>query len=155
MGAMSDRDVDGTLDGFDVPEDDGELDPSESLLSDPGQRDPDQGPVDAPEGYRGATAFGVTERETRTGQSLSALLRREQPELSDDGGVGDEQYESDGTDDGPDPYWTREESDLGGVLASVDDRHRPPLHEDQVAQRVGQEGVPAAEDEAVHLIPPA
>lgn len=134
-------------------EDDGELDPSETLLADPGDRDPEQGPVDAPDGYRAATAFGTTEQEERTGQSLDALLRQEEPDLRDDGGSApDEQYESDGTTGDLD----REGDEQGpdGVLTSVDGGLGPGLHEDQVADRVGIEGTPGAEDAAVHLSTP-
>lgn len=134
----------------DVQEDDGELDPSETLLSDPGERDPEQGPVDAPDGYRGATAFGTTGQEERSGQSLDALLRQEEPELSDTDPAGDEQ---DGTPDGQDPSGA-DDPGQGGVLTAVEDGSPLSFDDGEVAQRAGSEGDRAAEDAAVHVLTP-
>lgn len=134
-------------------EDDGELDPSETLLSDPGDRDPDQGPVDPADGYRAATAFGTTDAEEHAGQSLDALLRQEEPDLSDEGPVADdEQYESDGglPADGDQDDGRR----LDGVLSALDGGLGPDLGQEQVADQAGREGDGGAEDAALHITTP-
>ena len=136
-------------------EDDGELDPTETLLSDPADRDPEQGPVDAPDRYRAVTAFGTTRQEERAGQSLDALLRQEEPELSDDAGFGpDEQYEAGGPGDDLELDSEGDAQGPDGVLTAIDGDFGPELNEEQIARRVGKEGTAAAEDAAIHLTTP-
>ena len=63
-------------------EDDGVLDPSDSLETDDLGADVLDTGVDAGEGYRGATRFGTTLDEERRGESLDQLLAEEEPDVT-------------------------------------------------------------------------
>lgn len=86
---MSEQDYDA------VAEDDGVLEPADSLETDDLRGDVLDTGVDAGEGYRGATRFGTTSREERRGESLDQLLAAEEPEQAEDGLWIDEDSPSD------------------------------------------------------------
>ena len=115
-------------------EDDGVLDPSDSLETDDLAADVLDTGIDAGEGYRGATRFGTTLDEERRGESLDQLLAEEEPDITDDGSDEDE-----------DPR--------AGRLVAEDEGAHPSLERDSVATDVGLAGKAAsAEEAAVHII---
>ena len=131
-------------------EDDGELDPSDSLTRDPAVRDPEMGVVDAPDRYRFATAHGTTWAEESDGESLSARLRQEEREVSDEGPyVVDEQsedYEGDVARSGAPA------DRFSGLLVAEGGGLGPGLSQDQVAGSgtADESGVGGTEDAAIH-----
>ncbi|MFJ8043485.1 DUF5709 domain-containing protein [Kitasatospora sp. NPDC096147] len=118
-------------DDQDLPaEDDGVLEPADSLLTDRLDDDPlDTGVIPA-DGYRGATAHGTTAAEASTGESLDQHLAEEEPDLVPD--VVDDRWA-----DGPSPR-------AGRLLRGEDD---------VTGFDVGADGGAAgAEEAAVHLV---
>ena len=82
---MSEQDLDG------LAEDDGVLDPSDSLESDDLRGDVLDTGIDAGEGYRGVNRYGTTVDEERRGESLDQLLAEEEPDVSADAPWTDEE----------------------------------------------------------------
>jgi hypothetical protein len=134
---MSEQDVDG------VAEDDGVLEPSDTLDSDDLRDDVLDTGIDAGEGYRGANRFGTTADEQRTGESLDQLLAEEEPDQTLDAPWTDEDAPSD--DDRP---W----EPRSGRLVAPDEGAHEDGEKDVYAQDVGLDGGAAsAEEAAVHL----
>jgi hypothetical protein len=79
---MTESTIEQSFDEF--AEDDGVLEPGDTLDDDPRVDVLDTG-VDAGEGYRGATRYGITAAEARAGESLAQLLSEEEPEIGSDG----------------------------------------------------------------------
>jgi hypothetical protein len=135
---MADREY-----GFD-DEDDGVLEPSDSLETDDLASDPLDTGIDAGDGYRGATRFGTTFNEEARGESLDGLLAEEEPDSS-----------------GDDAEWTDEEQPRDddrtaeprtGRLLAEDEGAHGDGDKDLVAFDVGIDGGAAsAEEAAVHL----
>ena len=125
-------------------EDDGVLEPSDSLDSDDLRSDVLDTGIDAGEGYRGANRFGTTAEEERRGESLDQLLAEEEPDVAADGEWTDEDDPSD--DDHPsDPR--------SGRLVAPDEGAHTDEEKDVVASDVGIDGGGAsAEEAAVHVI---
>ena len=129
-----------------LPEDDGVLDPSDTLEDDDLRADVLDTGIDAGEGYRGATRYGTTAEEERQGESLDLLLAEEEPDV----GVGDEEEWSDedyprDDDHVPDPR--------SGRLVAPDEGAHSDDEKDVVAQDVGIDGGgAAAEEAAIHLV---
>jgi Family of unknown function (DUF5709) len=134
---MSEQDLDN------VPEDDGVLDPADTLESDDLLGDVLDTGVDAGEGYRGANRFGTTAEEEREGESLDQLLAEEEPDVgSDDTWTDDESPDND--DRTTDPR--------SGRLVAADEGVHPDAEDNAVATDVGIDGGAAtAEEAAVHL----
>src|SRR5712692_10745069 len=63
----------------DEAEDDGVLDPSDTLEGDPGDDPLDPG-IEPPDRWSAGERFGTTLSEERTGESLDQLLAEEEPE---------------------------------------------------------------------------
>lgn len=134
---MSEQDLDG------VAEDDGVLEPSDTLESDDLREDVLDTGIDAGEGYRGANRYGTTAEEERRGESLDQLLAEEEPET------------------GPDARWTDEDDpdddDLdveprSGRLVAPDEGAHPDAESRAIASDVGIDGGAAsAEEAAVHV----
>jgi hypothetical protein len=134
---MSEQDLDG------VSEDDGVLEPSDTLESDDLREDVLDTGVDAGEGYRGANRFGTTAEEERRGESLEQLLAEEEPEPGSDEAWTDEDEPSD--DD-------RDSQPRSGRLVAPDEGSHPDAEDNSVAFDVGIDGGAAsAEEAAVHL----
>jgi hypothetical protein len=134
---MSEQDLDGQA------EDDGVLEPSDTLDSDDLRGDVLDTGIDAGEGYRGANRFGTTVAEERTGESLDQLLAEEEPDISPDAPWTDEDDPSD--DDRP---W----EPRSGRLVAPDEGARGDAEKDVYALDVGVDGGAAsAEEAAVHL----
>ena len=135
---MADRDYDLSDD-----QDDGVLEPSDSLESDDLRSDPLDTGVDAGEGYRGATRFGTTPNEEGRGESLDDLLAEEEP---DDGDNDEWTDEDQPRDDG------RTTEPRAGRLLAEDEGAHEDDDKDLVAFDVGIDGGAAsAEEAAVHL----
>jgi hypothetical protein len=133
MSAMSEQEYDG------APEDDGVLEPADTLETDDLRADVLDTGVDAGEGYRGATRFGTTSQEERDGETLDQLLAEEEPEQSVDGEWTDEDVPSD--DD-------RAGFPRSGRLVSSDEGGRPDREGEAVAFDAGVDGGGAAAEEA-------
>jgi Family of unknown function (DUF5709) len=134
---MSEQDLDG------VTEDDGVLEPADTLDSDDLLEDVLDTGVNAGEGYRGANRFGTTADEERTGESLDQLLAEEEPEADSEQAWSDEDDASD--DD-------RATEPRSGRLVAPDDGAHEDDESNAVAFDVGIDGGAAtAEEAAVHL----
>jgi Family of unknown function (DUF5709) len=125
-------------------EDDGVLEPGDSLDGDPRVNVLDTG-VDAGEGYRGANRYGTTAEEARAGETLDLLLSEEEPDIGIDGDAewGDE---DDPRDD------DRVAQARAGRLMAPDQGSQAIDEADLVAYDAGIDGAGAsAEEAAVHL----
>jgi hypothetical protein len=123
-------------------EDDGVLEPADSLETDDLSADVLDTGVDAGEGYRGATKFGTTGEEERQGESLDQLLAEEEPDVSPDEPWSDE-------DEPRDDEGTTEPR--AGRLVAPDEGAHGDEETDAVATEVGIDGGAAsAEEAAVH-----
>jgi hypothetical protein len=138
---MTDQD---TSYGDEPAEDDGVLEPSDSLDGDDLTADVLDTGIDAGEGYRGATRYGTTADEERHGESLDQLLAEEEPEVTGDAEWTDE-------DDPQDDDHTPEAR--SGRLVAPDEGAHGDDEGDLVASDVGVDGGAAgAEEAAVHVI---
>jgi hypothetical protein len=134
----------GTSYGDDPAEDDGDLEPSDSLDGDDLTADILDTGIDAGEGYRGANRFGTTAEEERRGESLDQLLAEEEPEPAADDEWTDEDSPRD--DD-------RTTDARSGRLVAPDEGAHGDEETDAVAVDVGIDGGgAAAEEAAVHLV---
>lgn len=134
---MSEQDLDG------IAEDDGVLEPADTLDGDDLRGDVLDTGIDAGEGYRGATRFGTTAEEERSGESLDQLLAEEEPDVGPDAPWTDEETPSD-----DDRAW----EPRAGRLVAPDDGARPDDEAEAFALDVGVDGGAAsAEEAAVHL----
>ena len=124
-------------------EDDGVVEPSDSLADDDLLADVLDVGVDAGEGYRAATRYGTTIDEERRGESLEQLLAEEEPDPAVDDEWNDEDMPS---DDGRVPF------PRTGRLVACDEGVHEDLEGDLVALDVGIDGGGAsAEEAAIHL----
>jgi hypothetical protein len=124
-------------------EDDGVLEPADSLESDDLTGDVLDTGVDAGDAYRGATRFGTTPEEERRGESLDQLLAEEEPDIGPDAPWTDEEAPTD-----EDRAWERR----AGRLVAADQGAHPDDESEAVATEVGIDGGAAsAEEAAVHL----
>ena len=134
---MSEQDLDG------VAEDDGVLEPSDTLESDDLRGDVLDTGIDAGEGYRGANRYGTTVDEERRGESLDQLLSEEEPDVSPDAPWTDEESPSD--DDRP-------RDARSGRLVAPDEGAHGDDEKDVFARDVGLDGGAAsAEEAAIHV----
>jgi hypothetical protein len=134
---MTERDIE-------PAEDDGVLEPSDSLESDDLRADVLDTGIDAGEGYRGANRFGTTAEEERRGESLDQLLAEEEPDVGDDEEWSDEDDPSD-DDHVADPR--------SGRLVAPDEGAHDDEEKDVVASDVGIDGGAAgAEEAAMHVV---
>ena len=128
-------------------EDDGVLEPADTLEGDDLTADVlDQG-VDAGDAYRGSTRFGTTLAEEERGEGLDALLAEEEPDVdpateADQAWTDEEQPEDTGRTSQP----------RAGRLWFEDDQPNVRTQADLVGTDVGVDGGAAsAEEAAVHL----
>ena len=131
-------------DAFDGPvEDDGVLEPYDSLSSDRLDADVLDVGVDAPTNWAGATRYGTTLAEEQRGEGLERLLAQEEPDLLPDRAWTDEDAPS---DDGRTPL------PRAGRLVAADEGVRSDDDADLFASDVGIDGGAAsAEEAAVHI----
>ena len=129
--------------GDEPAEDDGVLEPADSLDGDDLTADLLDTGIDAGEGYRAATRFGTTAEEERQGESLDQLLAEEEPDVPVDDEWSDE-------DDPRDDDRTAEPR--SGRLVAPDEGAHGDEETNSVATDVGIDGGgAAAEEAAVHL----
>jgi hypothetical protein len=126
-------------DVYDDVEDDGVLDPADSLETDDLRADVLDTGVDAGEGYRAATRFGTTWDEERRGESLEQLLSEEEPDQPRD----DEWTDEDVPSDEDEPPFPRT-----GRLVAADEGSHLDVEADEIAFDVGIDGGGAAAEEA-------
>ena len=118
-------------------EDDGVLDPADTLEGDEGDDPLDQG-IDAGERYVASERFGTTLEEEREGESLDQLLAEEEPDV--------------------DPYRQAQNRDYGierpaGRLVEPDEGAHETEEADLVGTDVGYDGGSnSAEEAAVHIV---
>src|ERR1700709_2531155 len=79
----------------DVVEDDGVLDPADTLDGDDLSADVLDRGVDAGDAYRGSTRYGTTLAEQERGEGLDALLAQEEPDPESDPVWTDEDHPDD------------------------------------------------------------
>ena len=117
-------------------DDDGVLEPSDSLLSDRLTSDVLDAGIDAGTRYAEATSFGMTWAEERRGETLDQLLAEEEPDLTVDS-VALEAYEDDSV----------------GELLRPDQGDGRDDESEEIATDVGrvQFDVVSPEDDAMHL----
>jgi hypothetical protein len=121
----------------DVPEDEGVLQPSETLETDDLDADPLDTGISPPERRPASERFGVTEAEAREGESLDDRLAQEQPDIPAVEPVTE-----------PQPRAGRLVAADEGAHGITEDEPR------QFAREVGRDGGAAgAEEAAVHLVP--
>ncbi|GII28121.1 DUF5709 domain-containing protein [Planotetraspora mira] len=129
--ADQDDDFDGDFQE-DVLEDDGVLEPSDSLLTDDLGDDPLDTGLTAAERWSAGQRYGTTEAEAEEGESLDQLLAEEEPELDPALLAG---------------RWDEEEPRSGRLIGEEGDRSGELLGRD-----VGiDSGASSAEEAAVHL----
>lgn len=137
---MSDN-PDGSTGPEDLPEDDGVLEPADSLETDDLDADPLDAGIVPPDQWSVAESYGVTAEEARRGEPLDRRLSEEEPEP----GAG--QPVDDRWEDGPTPR-------TGRLLAGDEGAHgvRDP---ETLAYDVGiNGGAASAEEAAVHAEEP-
>jgi Family of unknown function (DUF5709) len=123
-------------------EDDGVLEPGDSLDDQDLRSDVLDTGVDAGEGYRGSTRYGVTADEAKDGETLDQLLAEEEPDAGDDEAWTDED----------EPQTDREPDARTGRLVAPDEGAHQDDETDSVAYDAGIDGAGAsAEEAAVHL----
>jgi Family of unknown function (DUF5709) len=124
----------------DLTEDDGVLEPGDTLDDDLGSDVLDTG-IDAGEGYRGATRYGVTADEARDGETFDQLLAEEESDVVHDDWTDEDEPPDDG-----------EAQPRAGRLVAVNAGVHGDAETDAVANDVGVDGAGAsAEESAVHI----
>jgi hypothetical protein len=121
----------------DLAEDDGVLEPADTLSGDDLRDDVLDTGIDAGEGYRGATRFGTTADEESRGESLDQLLAEEEPEPVDDEWSDEDEPQDD-----------REPAARSGRLVAPDEGAHQDTETDLVALDVGVDGAGASAEEA-------
>jgi uncharacterized protein DUF5709 len=121
----------------DLAEDDGVLEPADTLSGDDLRDDVLDTGIDAGEGYRGATRFGTTADEESRGESLDQLLAEEEPEPVDDEWSDEDEPQDD-----------REPAARAGRLVAPDEGAHQDTETDLVALDVGVDGAGASAEEA-------
>jgi Family of unknown function (DUF5709) len=139
-------------------EDDGVLDPSDTLDGDPGEDPLDAGYL-PPDRWSAGMRFGSTAAEEEEGESLDQLLAEEEPDVTDtdpadevgpdesgdDEDAADEDVDGLLLDGGPDPR--------SGRLVAEDEGTHPDEEADLIASDIGIDGGAAsAEEAAVHVV---
>jgi hypothetical protein len=128
---------DGAMENQDVPEDDGIVQPGDSLETDDMEADPLDTGISPPERNPYSERFGVTVAEAREGENLDQRLAQEEPDVPP--------VEPEG-----------EAEPRAGRLVAADEGAHPVGQEQprQLARDVGVDGAAAsAEEAAVHVLP--
>ena len=134
-----------SLSGDTVVEDDGVLEPADSLETDDLTSDVLDTGVDAGDGYLGSNRYGTTWEEEERGEGLDDLLAEEEPEAAPDQSWTDEEQ--------PDDVGGTQQPRAGRLRFLDEDEELGAVREaDLVATDVGTDGGAAsAEEAAVHL----
>ncbi|MFG1920822.1 DUF5709 domain-containing protein [Cryptosporangium sp. NPDC048952] len=129
---------------IDDAEDDGVLDPADSLDDDDLRSDVLDRGVDAGDRYRASDRFGTTAEEQSRGESLDQLLAEEEPDVT-------AEYDDEDEDVPADPGSTTQER--AGRLVEPDEGAHEDEDDEAYAVDAGVDGAGAsAEEAAVHLV---
>jgi hypothetical protein len=137
------RDVDGSgADEWDDVEDDGVIDPSDSLEDEPDPLDTGIAPADR---WSGANRFGTTPAEQRAGESMDQLLAEEEPDV--------DPYAEDQPDEDELTRRGYETEPRSGRLVAPDEGFGSDDEAELVARDIGIDvGAASAEEAAVHIV---
>jgi hypothetical protein len=137
----------------DVPEDEGVLQPSETLDSDDLDADPLDTGISPRERHPASEGFGVTLAEARTGETLDQRLAQEEPEPGA-GWTGEPGQEEDGVlEDDEFPFGDSPQEPRAGRLLAADEGSHPTVDPSFFVRDVGIDGGAAgAEEAAMHVI---
>lgn len=129
---------------IDDAEDDGVLDPADSLNDQDLRSDVLDTGVDAGDRYTASTRFGTTANEQAQGESLDQLLAEEEPDVSADFDDDDEDVRAD---------LGSEREERAGRLIAPDEGAHEDEEEEVFAIDAGIDGAGAtAEEAAIHVI---
>ncbi|MEV6376320.1 DUF5709 domain-containing protein [Micromonospora musae] len=141
---MSETDNIDRTEEWNVAEDDGVLDASDTLDGDRISDPLDTG-IAAADHWSGANRYGTTPAEERAGESLEQLLAEEEPDIDPYAEVADDEDELIRRGDEQDPR--------AGRLVSYDEGFGDDEEPDAVAWDAGIDaGAASAEEAAVHLV---
>jgi Family of unknown function (DUF5709) len=138
----------------DVPEDEGVLQPSETLDTDDLDEDPLDTGISPRERHPASEGFGVTLAEARSGETLDQRLAQEEPEPGA-GWVAAENSEdsADVLEQDEFPYGDGPQEPRAGRLLSEDEGSHPTVDPAYFVRDVGIDGGAAgAEEAAMHVI---
>ena len=136
----------------DVVEDDGVLQPSETLDTDDLDADPLDTGISPRERHPASEGFGVTLAEARAGESLEQRLAQEEPEEDKERPAQNEAAHTVLEDDEY-PFGDAPEQPRSGRLLSEDEGSHPTTDPNYFVRDVGIDGGAAgAEEAAMHLI---
>ncbi|MFI5958585.1 DUF5709 domain-containing protein [Cryptosporangium sp. NPDC051539] len=129
---------------IDDVEDDGVLDPADTLADDDLQSDVLDRGIDAGDRYRASDRFGTTADEQSQGETLDQKLAEEEPDV-------DAEFDDDDEDVPADPGSTTQER--AGRLVEPDEGAHEDDEDELFAVDAGVDGAGAgAEEAAIHLI---
>ncbi|RKN30423.1 DUF5709 domain-containing protein [Micromonospora musae] len=141
---MSETDNIDRIEEWNVAEDDGVLDASDTLDGDRISDPLDTG-IAAADHWSGANRYGTTPAEERAGESLEQLLAEEEPDIDPYAEVADDEDELIRRGDEQDPR--------AGRLVAYDEGFGDDEEPDAVAWDAGIDaGAASAEEAAVHLV---
>ncbi|RKN22403.1 hypothetical protein D7147_06935 [Micromonospora musae] len=141
---MSETDNIDRIEEWNVAEDDGVLDASDTLDGDRISDPLDTG-IAAADHWSGANRYGTTPAEERAGESLEQLLAEEEPDIDPYAEVADDEDELIRRGDEQDPR--------AGRLVAYDEGFGDDEEPDAVAWDAGLDaGAASAEEAAVHLV---
>ena len=133
----------------DVAEDDGVLQPSESLEGDDLSADPLDTGISPQERRPASEWYGVTEAEARTGESLDARLAEEEPDF---GAPESPDSRPELEENGP-SYDDEEQAPRAGRLVAEDEGAHETFEPEYFARDIGIDGGAAsAEEAAMHVV---
>jgi hypothetical protein len=133
----------------DLPEDDGVLDPDDTLETDDLSADPLDTGISPPDRHPASERYGVTLAESRSGESLDARLAEEEPDFGAPGGRdGRAELEED------EPQFGDDEPDArAGRLVAEDEGAHSTSDRDYLGRDIGIDGGAAsAEEAAMHVV---
>ncbi|MGN9778097.1 DUF5709 domain-containing protein [Micromonospora sp. H33] len=141
---MSQTERTDAVEDWNLAEDDGVLDASDTL-DDDRVRDPLDTGIVAADHWTAANRYGTTPAEQRAGESLAQLLAQEEPDIDPHADV---------TDDEDELLRRGYERELrAGRLVAPDEGQRPDDEADSVAWDAGIDaGAASAEEAAMHLV---
>jgi hypothetical protein len=129
-------------DEWDDVEDDGVIDPSDSLEDGPDPLDTGIAPADR---WAGANRFGTTPAEQRAGESIEALLAEEEPDV--------DPYAEDPDDEDELARRGYETEPRSGRLVAADEGYGSDDETELVARDIGIDvGAASAEEAAIHIV---
>ncbi|HEV2640262.1 MAG TPA: DUF5709 domain-containing protein [Actinocrinis sp.] len=149
---MSEQNTDLDTPYDDVLEDEGVLQPSETLDTDDLDQDPLDTGISPRERHPASEGFGVTLAEARTGETLDQRLAQEEPDTGEDGPAAPQDSRGQLEDD-EFPFGDAPEQPRAGRLLAEDEGSHATTDPSYFVRDVGIDGGAAgAEEAAMHLI---